>query len=101
MTREELIGYCRYYKGEDGCPFEKGPQTVFWKWEKMYVQANAGRDEPNGWEEGVKRYCRNHPKAENIYTDKSVSIHTRGIAYFIEQMSAKWMPYGPNLVFKY
>ena len=35
MTREELIRFCRYYKGENECP--KGIKESFWNYEKKWV----------------------------------------------------------------
>ena len=38
MTREELINNCRYYKGEEKCPFTGG-RHVWWKIERYGVEA--------------------------------------------------------------
>lgn len=40
MTREELIKQCRYYKGEEDCPFDGKDQNkaMFWSYEEKWVQ---------------------------------------------------------------
>ena len=37
MTREELIGFCRYYKGEKENPFSISPVWYIWNIEKEWV----------------------------------------------------------------
>ncbi len=58
MTKEELLKYCRYYKGEEKCPFdnakgETDPETgkpwqdmrMFWWIESMWVKNGGEIDE--------------------------------------------------------
>ena len=42
MTKEELIKQCKYYKGEDGNPFE-GRKDLCWYWdmERVYVESGG------------------------------------------------------------
>ena len=44
MTRDELIRQCRYYKGEEECPFEGIAQdkTSFWSYEEIWVNKFKG-----------------------------------------------------------
>ncbi len=105
MTREELISYCKYYKGEKKCPFEGNTdEGFFWFIESKYVR-NAvlkGIDDYCKYRERrAENYIYAHPDERNIYTDKSVSIHTKGIATYIEDMSAKWIPMQRNKIFNY
>ncbi len=105
MTREGLIGYCRYYKGEDECPFENSTnEGFFWLVEKKYVQraVEVGIDEYCKYREGkAQAYIDTHPTGKNIYTSTDVSIHTKGIATYVEDMSAKWLPMQRNKIFDY
>ncbi|MCD7721306.1 MAG: hypothetical protein LUI09_03660 [Prevotellaceae bacterium] len=103
MTKEELLKYCRYYKGEEKCPFKEGDNRgFFWYAEKDYLKmAERGEDCPKSFEARVQRYLDTCPDKKNIYTDPTVSIHTKGMACFIEYMSAKWMPMSRNLIFDY
>lgn len=36
--REELMKQCRYYKGEDTCPFDRFPASWYWDMERVYVE---------------------------------------------------------------
>lgn len=40
MTREELVGLCRYYKGEEACPFDGKDQnrSMLWFYEMSWVE---------------------------------------------------------------
>lgn len=44
MTRDELIKQCRYYKGEEECPFDGIDQdkTSFWSYEYIWVNNFKG-----------------------------------------------------------
>lgn len=37
MTREELIKQCRYYNGEETCPYEDNALIWYWNMERVYV----------------------------------------------------------------
>lgn len=41
MNREELLKHCRYYKGEDKCPFDDGELSWFWDMERVYVRCDG------------------------------------------------------------
>lgn len=44
---DDLLKYCRYYKGEEECPEEntKNNNSYLWYYEKMWVENPAFRDE--------------------------------------------------------
>ena len=44
MTRDDLIKQCRYYKGEEECPFDGIDQdkTAFWSYEYIWVNKFKG-----------------------------------------------------------
>ncbi len=60
MTREELIGYCRYYKGEEECPFTTGIMAWFWDMECKYVNLRGEFEGERGYYEALsgKKYSR-------------------------------------------
>ncbi len=105
MTREELIKYCRYYKGEEDCPFERNTnKSRFWHMEKNYVisRSRLGREcRTEGWENEAKKYIKNYPQAKNILTSKDVSIHTKGIVMYINEMLMKWCPLDVDMINEY
>ena len=41
MNRDELLKHCRYYKGEDKCPFDDDDMAWFWSIESRYVRRNG------------------------------------------------------------
>ena len=41
MTREDYIGFCRYYNGEDECP--KGVRVSFWEYERSWVDMSMSQ----------------------------------------------------------
>ena len=44
MTEKELISQCRYYRGQDECPFHENRIAWFWEMERLYVM-NGGEFE--------------------------------------------------------
>lgn len=36
--KEELIGFCRYYKGEKECPYKDGDEPYLWEWENKWIE---------------------------------------------------------------
>ncbi len=108
MTREELIGYCKYYKGEEECPFKcETTDYIFWLGEKRYVDYAFGRygnfsNEKwcDHWERMAEHYAKNSPKKNNVLFSDA-NIHTRGIAYQIMMNLGKFRPYEPNIIDSY
>ncbi len=103
MTREELISYCKYYKGEKECPYsynDNPKELTFWGMEKQYVEsviaaAENGVDSRAHWEERIPRYARMKDYSEAIrkkFTDNSIGIHTKGILVYMVIMLSKWAP---------
>lgn len=41
MTKNELIKQCRYYKGEERCPYNNGEKVWFWDKERVYVSSGG------------------------------------------------------------
>jgi hypothetical protein len=41
MKREDLIKQCRYYSGEEKCPFNEERMEWFWDMERVYVSSNG------------------------------------------------------------
>ena len=103
MERDELLSFCKYYKGELESPYERDSvEGLFWFLERMYVD-NAIRSEGfrPGWIHEAENYIVLHPDECNILTDNNVSIETKAIIIYIEIMLCKWKPYEVNLIFKY
>ncbi len=99
MTREELIGYCRYYKGEEECPHETGTDNgIFWNIEKMYVENSIDDDKwSKGWESSAMSFVKDNKDNESVVRTKDFPVQTKGIYMYVCQMIAKWMPYNDRL----
>lgn len=41
MKREDLIKQCRYYSGEEECPFTEERMQWFWDMERVYVKSGG------------------------------------------------------------
>ena len=41
MNKEDLIKQCRYYSGEETCPFSDSEMSWFWDMERVYVSCNG------------------------------------------------------------
>ena len=41
MKKEELIKQCRYYSGEEKCPFNEENMQWFWDMERVYVKTEG------------------------------------------------------------
>lgn len=37
MTTKEAIAFCRYYKGENECPFKDNDKSFLWNYERAWV----------------------------------------------------------------
>lgn len=37
MTEQDLIHYCRYYKGENECPYSDNSKSMLWDTERSWV----------------------------------------------------------------
>ena len=103
MGRDELLIFCKYYKGELASPYERDSvEGLFWFLERMYVD-NSIRSEGFrlGWIHEAENYIAVHPNERNILTDNNVNIETKAIILYIEIMLSKWKPYEVDLIFKY
>ena len=41
MTRKDRLKQCRYYNGEETCPYEIDPLIWYWDMERVYVANNG------------------------------------------------------------
>ena len=44
MTREELIKQCRYYNGEEECPYKDQNKSMLWFYENCWVNEQTNDD---------------------------------------------------------
>lgn len=103
MKQEELLKFCRYYKGESQNPYgQDSIEGLFWFVERMYVDNTIRSKEFRvAWIHEAENYIVAHPDLCNVLTDNSVSIETKAIILYIETMLGKWKPYEVDLIFRY
>ena len=100
---ERIIAYCKYYKGEESCPFDDSSnKPFFWQCEKMYTQnCSRSADFHQYWIEAVKEYISSHTNEKNVLTSDTISIETKCIILYSEEMLRKWVPYNVDAIFDY
>lgn len=105
MEAKDLLKHMNYYKGEDryDCPFESGSDDgLFWYLESMFFEnVQRSNNELEGWKCYARRYIEEHPNEKNVLTDNDVSIETKAIILYCEEMMRKWMPYSVDRIFRY
>lgn len=94
MTRDELIKQCRYYKGEEECPFDRGSiDSRLWGGEKMLAD-NVSCDE--------RFFQRLKDSLEDALTsgdcsgvliDSSIPLEKRAIIFYLDLWYSKHFPY--------
>ena len=94
MTRDELIKQCRYYKGEEECPFDRGSiDALWWGGEKMLVD-NVSCDErffqrlKDSFEEEMAA-----GDLDGVYVDSSIPLEKREIIFYLDLWHGKNFPY--------
>ena len=94
MTREELIKQCRYYKGEEKCPFERNSNAdLWWGGEKMFVDY-ASDDE--SFFQGLKDSFEDalaSGHCNGVLVDSSIPIEKRVLIFYLDLWHGKWFPY--------
>ena len=94
MTRDELIKQCRYYKGEEECPFDGGSiDSRLWGGEKMLAD-NVSCDErffqrlKDSFEEELAA-----GDLDRVYVDSSIPLEKRAIIFYLDLWYSKHFPY--------
>ena len=102
MKKKDLIQLCRYYKGEEENPFEQNPKGFFWECERMYIEKALHISTFHTERiKDAKDYIHTHPTEKNALTSSDISIETKGIILYIDEMLGKWMPYNLDMIFDY
>ncbi len=102
ITRDELLTHCSYYEGGENNPYKSDDENFFWDMERMYLDAAYERHDWCGlWEAHAEKTMEELQGIDCLYTDPNISIHTKGIARYIEEMSADEMPRERNKIFNY
>ena len=89
-----MIKQCRYYKGEEECPFERNSNAdLWWGGEKMFVNS-ASRDEhffqrmKDSFEDALASgHCK------GVLVDSSIPIEKRVLIFYLDLWHGKNFPY--------
>jgi len=98
---KDLLPYCKYYHGEEECPFDFHDFSIlnqmrisFWEAEKQLI------DECQIDPEIFRNYLK---LAEHNYRGvrKEMPLEKRAVFYFVCDMIEKWDPYHQSLLTTY
>lgn len=102
MEKDDLLKFCKYYKGEAVSPYKDRQSSLFWDIEKQYIlNAMRNHDFHTGWISEARKYIKEHKGENNILTGDTISIEQKGVIIYIETMLSKWCPYEIDMIFKY
>lgn len=77
MTADSLITYCKYYHGEDTCPFGADAPTLFWTLEREWVSmcpSSPAAGAPPIIEQAVREYLTMGLAALGMDDDTPISL---------------------------
>lgn len=88
---KDKLKFCRYYKGEEECPFKESEEpnkTTFWYYEKQYFFEEYRV--PNGakyWQDDIKGTAASYPDVAPFLLYSNLPRETKGlIAYMREDL---------------
>ena len=94
MTQNELIKQCRYYKGEEECPFDRSSiEALWWSGEKL-LSDNVSRDKnffqrlKQSLEEAIAS-----DECTGVLIDNSISLEKRAIIFYLDLWHGRNFPY--------
>lgn len=74
---EELLTKCNYYKGEDSCPLEIRDKSMFWEYEKMWVERKL--TDSNFDEAEILEYKKHN--LENFASNDGIAIGIKALLF--------------------
>lgn len=94
MTREELIKQCRYYKGEEECPFERGSINALWWAGERSLSESVSSDE--SFFQRLKDSLEDAIASGECFgalIDSSIPLDKRIIIFYLDLWHGKHFPY--------
>lgn len=77
---DTLLKYCKYYKGEEQCPFKDAPTMYFWEAEMRFI--NISNNTRFVSEEYVKTISDCAPEIKEYVSNKQNPLISRAIVAF-------------------
>lgn len=94
MTKEELIEQCKYYNGEEECPYEDGSNGALW-WNGEKCLLDSISCDENFFYRLVDLYKEALASGDcsGALVDQSFPIEKRVILFFLDLWHGKNFPY--------
>lgn len=94
MTRDALIKQCRYYKGEDECPFDRGSIDALW-WSGEKSLADKVSDDKSFFQrlKDSLEEALASDECTGVLIDSSISLEKRAIIFYLDLWHGKNFPY--------
>lgn len=48
MNIEGYLRFCRFYRGEEECPYKKGMRSLLWDYERIWIELSLNKDDTLG-----------------------------------------------------
>lgn len=94
MTRDELIKQCRYYKGEEECPFDRGSIDALWWSGEKSLSDNVSDDK--SFFQRLKDSLEDaltSGDCDGVLIDSSIPFEKRAIIFYLDLWHGKNFPY--------
>ena len=103
MTRDELIKQCRYYKGEEECPFDGSSiEALWWSGEKL-LSDNVSCDK--NFFQRLKQSLEEAIASDDctgVLIDNSISLEKRTIIFYLDLWHGMNFPYDDrDVIYQY
>lgn len=99
MTYQEKLNLCRYYKGEQECPFGFGSSKgIFWQLEQQYYFSVDW--DYSSYNRQADNYIKEHSDEKNFMTSDA-PLYQKGFVMFAEAMLEKWGFIDLSIIFEY
>ena len=94
MTKEQLIKQCKYYKGEEECPFAASSNKALWWHGEKTLSDNVSDDKSFFHRlKGLLKEAIVSGDCTGVLTDKSIPIEKRAIILYLDLWHGKNFPY--------
>ena len=97
MNKEDIIKACKYYKGEETCPFDvktNYPAAFFWQSEMMLATKEEKFITP--WVKIAVKRCNANKEMAELFKEQTTDLQ-KGIRLYCMNMVSKWAVYNPEL----
>jgi hypothetical protein len=102
MKKEELLKYCRYYKGEETPPANfDNIEKMWWSGEKLLLEKNR---DPDFWNRLSSSFDEAYKSnlLSGLLTNKAIPVTNKKIIFFLDLWHGRSFPYDSlDIIFSY